>query len=655
MKTSLLTILILLGSLFTYSQDWVWGLKASGNIQRYHDLDIAVDRQGDVVMAGYYQLKLKLGNDSLYSEDDYYSDIFLCRMDSAHHIQWLKHIEALDNYDYGLAVTLDDDKNIYLTGGIDYYVFISKYDSLGNLLWTCDFDHQIYGTGYDIATDQFDNVYITGQIYGSAFVAKVDYNGKVVWTKIFETFVSDGSSGNDIAVDEFGSAYVAGSFEVYDFKIDSIPLHYQYPNRRQTFVIKLSADGKVIWAIDPQGATSSHPLLALTSNGFYLTSIVTSQVIDLGGIILHKIAGNDNFSPFIARYDSNGQVMEAKINNVLYDGKGSPTDLVTDLEDNIYLTRTGGEKFHIEKYNSSLELQWEKYDKTYGEAGATDLGVDPSGAVFITGYSGKKDFIIPSYQEMFYSLGVAKLKTPSPIPLRPERPKANRLRILCEGELPGDLTASGVNVKWYNDPYQKDLIQEGNVYKPFINKTDTFYVTQTISGIESRPKEVIVHFSELKDATLTQRNDTIFASTSPYYQYQWFYEGDSIWWYNPHSYLVPHGIGNYSVRITDGTFQKDLKITFINNLIASNLQEGSYSLYPNPTRGRATLVVKNESVGPLKIRIMDLNGKIITEREADDSYSFFIESFDISSFHSGIYLVRISGNNFNRTIKLSKK
>ncbi len=142
----LLTFLILfvLTTTQTIAQDWVWGLKATGNHQYSGDTDIAVDHEGNVVVAGYYQLTLKLDTFSLYTKDDYYSDIYLCRMDSAHNVKWIKHIETGTTYDEGIGVTIDEDKYIYLTGSKDGKIFVSKYDSLGNEMWFCNFNNKFY-------------------------------------------------------------------------------------------------------------------------------------------------------------------------------------------------------------------------------------------------------------------------------------------------------------------------------------------------------------------------------------------------------------------------------------------------------------------------------------------------------------------------------
>ena len=54
MKIILLEIFVLVGFLITYSQDWVGELRLSGDIQNSDDTHIAVDHQGNIIVADYY-------------------------------------------------------------------------------------------------------------------------------------------------------------------------------------------------------------------------------------------------------------------------------------------------------------------------------------------------------------------------------------------------------------------------------------------------------------------------------------------------------------------------------------------------------------------------------------------------------------------------
>jgi len=354
--------------------------------------------------------------------------------------------------------------------------------------------------------------------------------------------------------------------------------------------------------------------------------------------------------------------MKAKIGNTYLNGVGTTKDFVTDLDDNIYLTGQyfgyyGGSEmdFYVEKYDSSLVYRWNKVIISGGGEYSYGIGIDPSGCSYIVGCSEIQNFIgLEMGSSMPISVGVAKLNTNSGIRLRPYRPTIKRLTMICEGEKIEDLYAKGVNVKWYHDPYKKEFVHEGNSYKPAIDRTDTFYVTQTIGNVESWPKEVIVHFSELPNAKLTIKNDTIFATKGTYFKYQWFYPGDTI--KNAvNNYIVPDTMGNYSVMISEGKCQKILDTTYITNTLVKNLTEVSSILYPNPTKGKVTLIVKNDHVGKIKIQVTTLKGDVIFHKEFDDVDSYLIEFIDLSSYPLGIYLIAISGNNINKSMKVLRE
>ncbi|MDZ7649787.1 MAG: hypothetical protein U5K54_23090 [Cytophagales bacterium] len=153
-----------------------------------------------------------MGSFSLFTEDNYYSDIFLSRINKDGEVKWLKHIEAGESYGDDIGVTEDDDSNIYLTGSKEGRIFVTKYDSLGTLVWNQDFNQEHYGYGRAIGIDQFDNVYIAGGSGWEFFMAKVDYNGNTVWEKNIRVNSSSGCNVTDIAVDAFGNIYFIGVF-----------------------------------------------------------------------------------------------------------------------------------------------------------------------------------------------------------------------------------------------------------------------------------------------------------------------------------------------------------------------------------------------------------------------------------------------------------
>ncbi|HLO57897.1 MAG TPA: SBBP repeat-containing protein [Bacteroidales bacterium] len=663
MKNILFIAFLILFTTEAWSQNWVWGIKASGNPQYSEDTDIAVDHEGNVVIAGYYELGLRLDTFSLYTDDDYYSDIFLCRMDSAHNIEWLKHIETGSTYDYGIGVCIDDDKNIYLTGGRNGKIFVSKYDSTGNELWFCDFNKEYYGQGNDVAIDQFDNVYITGKNGGNTFVAKIDFYGVPIWTKRFMGCNSNGCQGNDIAVDCMGTIYLTGSFECDSLMIDDIKIENNWQWGEQTFVTKISSIGIVQWAKTPIGKTNSIPQITLNRNGILISTVVSTSEMDFGnGIVITKTAGGNDGSPLIAQYDFDGNIEWAKIINTYHGGTGSPRDIITDSDDNIYLIgesfgNYGGTEmdFYVEKYDRNGDLQFNKLYQTSVSEYGHGLGIDNFGNAYIVGYSQIINFIGDGIDDWPSSVGIAKLKTNSTTNLRPSRPKVERLNFICSGEQFDEISAIGTNIRWYGDKFLKELLYEGNTFNNELVETDTLYVTQTINGVESWSKEVIIHFSKLPNTFLNLSNDTLLVNQGDYFKYQWYLNGDSIQNGNK-NYMLVDTIGTFSVNIKEGDCVKWIDTTIVQSSIEKFLKKEDLLLFPNPTiDGAINLVMRINSNAVLYIRVYNLNGSNIINRKLNIQNGLVTDKLDFSGYSKGIYIINIFGDGLNITKKILKQ
>lgn len=78
----------------------------------------------------------------------------------------------------------------------------------------------------------------------------------------------------------------------------------------------------------------------------------------------------------------------------------------------------------------------------------------------------------------------------------------------------------------------------------------------------------------------------------------------------------------------------------------------SYDLYPNPTSGQFSLIIKEpEKTGKLHAVLHTMNGTTILECEIDKNPM----TFDLSAFPSGIYLLEIEGANEQHSWKVIKQ
>ena len=97
-------------------------------------------------------------------------------------------------------------------------------------------------------------------------------------------------------------------------------------------------------------------------------------------------------------------------------------------------------------------------------------------------------------------------------------------------------------------------------------------------------------------------------------------------------------ISTYDDRKFTATYLKPSELGIIDN----NLQNHSFTLYPNPTTGelRVTSYDSNKGINPLVVEVFDIYGRNLTPHT---TYLAPHTSLDISHLQSGIYFVKIDG------------
>ncbi|MCK9611174.1 MAG: SBBP repeat-containing protein [Candidatus Cloacimonas sp.] len=288
-KLSLIIILVFCSvALFAQNEDWFWAKKAGGTSNE-SGKSIAVDDNGNSYVTGYFYGSATFGTTTLSG-----SGIFVAKMDSNGNWLWAKQAGGLySGYSYGIAV--DANENSYVTGyfsgsatfgtttltsSSEYYsdIFVAKLDSSGNWLWAKQAGGTDCHDGYGIAVDADGNSYVTGYFYGSAtfsttiltsngnediFIAKLDSNGNWLWVK------QAGGTGWDygfvIAVDDNGNSYVTGYFSgSVTFGTTTLTSS----GYEDIFVAKLDRNGNWLWAKKAGGTSDDIGYgIAVDANG----------------------------------------------------------------------------------------------------------------------------------------------------------------------------------------------------------------------------------------------------------------------------------------------------------------------------------------------------------------------------------------------------
>jgi len=260
--------------------NWLWAKRAGGtssdNVQ-----GICVDSSGNIYITGSFQGAAYFGSDAIVSNGSY--DIYVAKLDNSGFCLWAIGVGSTD-YDYGSAITLDDNDNIYVTGmytgtvtfdgpltslgGRD--IFVAKMNSAAAWYWVVSCGGT--GTDYsdDIAVDSSGNCCIAGSFEntaafgpfslvssgsGDVYVAKVNSDGNWQWATRAGGTSEDEARGLDM--DNDGNCYVTGQFYgTADFNVAI--LSSVIPASSDMFVAKVNFFGIWQWAKKGGGSSSEY-------------------------------------------------------------------------------------------------------------------------------------------------------------------------------------------------------------------------------------------------------------------------------------------------------------------------------------------------------------------------------------------------------------
>jgi hypothetical protein len=329
MKKSLASLLFLLIVNCTYSQNWFQtygfengegGISISSRGQvaaLFPDggtIAVANFRNGDngqPIDLGFYMLKTE-ANGSKTFEKKALEDLVIAGEFSEPKPSDLK---ILDNGDFLV--------NGSIRKGVEYHIFLAKFDANGNLLWI-----KIYGTAWfhrtssalGIAPNGDIIMYGTGGVNGdteSPFIMKTDAVGEVIWENSYSAQVSTipWVEGSDLIVEDNGDIAFTGY------------LFDQYGTDRSAdlFIAKMNSAGELLWE-----TVLSSPNVG--QRGYTLSSS------PLGGYLVGGISDNH---PFCIKVDGTGSLVWQKEWTTQF---GEFRDVVV-LPDNEYLLVGAKNKF----------------------------------------------------------------------------------------------------------------------------------------------------------------------------------------------------------------------------------------------------------------------------------------------------------------------
>ena len=291
----------------------------------------------------------------------------------------------------GKIIEIDKEKNIVVCGteysAIENTNFhVIKYDSSGNVLWECDYDnqHQRDDTPLFLSVDTTGNVYILGKSeypgngidYG---LLKVSSDGEPEWAAHYDGTGNTRAVATQLAIDANADIYVTG---------------YSWEETNNNFTtIKYDDSGIEKWIAEYAGPSQ------------YDEDRAVDLDIDAAGNVFVTGRGNgeSSSSDFVTiKYDSYGQEDWLEIYDTDEHRDDDVNALARDTFGNIFITGSsylGNSKndFLTASYTNSGGERWiARFDCSNGNDEATDITIDNTNNIIITGYStneaGKTEF-----------------------------------------------------------------------------------------------------------------------------------------------------------------------------------------------------------------------------------------------------------------------
>lgn len=157
---------------------WLWVKSLVGDVLEVSG--IVVDSEKNIYLTGYFAGTVDFNGVNKLSNG--LSDIFLVKYDSSGNLVW--SITAGQEYnDYGRGITIDENDNVYITGFFNDVInfkevtkfssgnndiFIAKFSKYGSLRWLNTAGGNTNNVGWGIAIDINGNVYSTGYFTSTA-------------------------------------------------------------------------------------------------------------------------------------------------------------------------------------------------------------------------------------------------------------------------------------------------------------------------------------------------------------------------------------------------------------------------------------------------------------------------------------------------------
>ena len=358
------------------SGNYLWA-KRFGDTTGDTGKSIAIDSSGNVLVTGDFTGTIDFdpgaGVANRTSNGSY--DFFILKLNSSGNFIWAKSVGG-KGAESGIFIAVDRDGNTSVTGIfsdiVDFDpgdgdlsltssgeldIFVTKFDSAGNHLWSNGRGSTGNDIGDGIGVDSSGNVYSSGVFTGTVdldpsgrffyvtssgpsdmFISKFDPSGNFLWAKKFGGVFSDGPA--PIFVDSSGNIYASGDFSgTVDFDPGGEEFNLTAAGTKDNFISKLNSSGNLVWAkrIGSSGASATGARTSVDRNGNVYYTGDFSGVVDFDpGDGFEKLTSAGANDIFTSKLDSAGNFLWAKRIGGLSADRGQA--IAVDTSGNVYTT-----------------------------------------------------------------------------------------------------------------------------------------------------------------------------------------------------------------------------------------------------------------------------------------------------------------------------
>jgi hypothetical protein len=336
---------------------WKW-VKSYGDQGSQQANDMVTDSQGNIYIAGSFWTSATFGEKQFTANPDYGFGGFVAKFDSTGTLIWANQVNADNEDKYASAIVIDQDQNIYVTGGrlkdndTAGYMFLNKYSNDGSQLWSQRFNDYYWDDNKHKTIGLFNNIIC---VAGSDSIYTIHASGGIISRKqqSVNAICDNGkeyfyaAKDNQIIIlDTLLNIKKTLSVNPYEYKINGLTTKNNYiyltgyvftHGYQHMFVAKLDSLGQILWVKTEGGqeysSAQGNAIVVDKQNkvcvtGFY-RNVVQFDTITVGALGLFC-------EVFVARYND----ISGKLEDFIHGG-GDGDDIAyclnIDSSNNLYI------------------------------------------------------------------------------------------------------------------------------------------------------------------------------------------------------------------------------------------------------------------------------------------------------------------------------